>query len=245
VEDVAFSTNAMFFAAAFLDGAALVWDNLTGILLQNIEANASRVVFSPNQPELVTISKDGFHVKMWRTDCHKPIRTFSRTETDNFWEDEVKIMAFDYSGKRLALVDMSGICTVWNVDTAQNMVFSHGQVYEDSDDNITSIEWMPDSTNMLTLGDWDEVCMWDTETGRHLWKLDSLPVPWALQPQRVLAACCGHSIDGARTVNLVMSNGCAMQLCVGTGRCLKEWRAFQVGFEGPAICGLFTCSEWL
>jgi WD40 repeat protein len=180
---VAFAPDGKTLVIGTLTAEAKVFDSVNGQLRATYGGHgkaARSVGFAPDGTLLAVGSYEGF-IKLWDVVRGTEVRTL-RGHTDRIYS-----VVFSADGKRLLSVGVDA-ARLWDVATGQEQhVLRHGGFL------VHAAIFSPDGQRVLT-GGWDgTVRLWDAQTGKPRWQLETRVGVDGLAycPSRDLLAICG------------------------------------------------------
>ena len=181
-------------------------DTATGKLLTTFIGhigNISNLAFSPDGNTLTSTSRDGA-VRSWNIKTEDPLQSHITGHTS--W---VKCTSFLTKSSTLASVDISGIITLWDLESSQKTMHRTKTTFENTRDRIESwpLAFSPDGTKLIVKGKQNNptapygasslIRLKDVSTGRELTTLaysnENLSNDLTFSPDGKIAAFGVHS----------------------------------------------------
>ena len=188
---VAWSPDGRTLASGSTDGRILLWDAVSGELLQTLPTDRITVrsmAWSPDGRTLAFGSNFDDNIRLLDVDGGEPLRTF-RGHTDT-----VSSMAWSPDGRKMALGSHDGTVELRDVQSGELL-----QTLEGHDEWINSVNWSPDGRVLASGSSDDTVRLWDTENGEllrtlrgHIFSVDS--VAWSPDGRTLASASSDTTI---------------------------------------------------
>jgi WD40 repeat protein len=151
-EHLAFSPDGKFLGAAGRD-ALRVWDVSMGKLLQQVNAEAWCLVFSPDSKKIASGNMDAT-VQLWDVATGKELATLKATP-----RHDIQCLAFSLDSKVLAAGGQAGL-RIWDL-------VGRKEVYQLPDRMVYELVFAPNSKVLAASGG-SNIRLWDVTTGKQL-----------------------------------------------------------------------------
>ena len=180
VVSAVFSPDGARVVTASWDGAVLLWDVRTGVLLRRLDGQMLHMVsLDPDGARVVTAGFDGT-AELW------DVRTGDRLHAFEGHTGAVRAAAFSPRGDRIVTAGEDGTAAIWDARSGARLhnLKGHG------DDGLGAA-FSPDGARVLTASDDGTAALWDAATGERLHRLKG---------HRASVRSAAFSPDGARVV---------------------------------------------
>ncbi len=135
-----------------------VTENRILLRLDSHSGSVNRVVWSPDQSLLASVSDDETAI-IWNAVSGEIIHVMEGHD------GRVRDVAWSPNGHRLATADETGRAIIWDADTGTLSFDIHHEV------RINTIEWSPDGALIATASDDQSARIWNAETGDEMFVL--------------------------------------------------------------------------
>ncbi|KAJ1961565.1 cross-pathway control WD-repeat protein cpc2 [Dipsacomyces acuminosporus] len=167
VDSLALSSDGIFAASASWDKTIRLWDTKTGDCLNKFTGHTSDVMsikFSPDNNYIVSGDRDG-HIKVWNLSGY-----CMDTLPEGRHMDMVSDLCFTSNPMNPLLVSAGWDkhVKIWDFNTGKLLHDLHGH-----HTHVNSVAVSPDGTKCVSGSKDGEAIMWDLQTGRRLYTLDT------------------------------------------------------------------------
>jgi len=156
VRAIALSPNSLVAYSGSDDGQLLIWNVLTGAILQEIPAHISAIRDIDLNPDgtLVATGADDGIVRLWNTSSGQAVATFQAHV------DAVTTLAFSPDGAQLLTGGEEGIMKLWDIETGRELL-----EIDEHEGAVLEVAFHPTRPLALSMAFETDPQLWDLETG--------------------------------------------------------------------------------